>query len=41
MTAFQTYIVEYAKSRASASSGHGLMLKSGTQSLQMTGLTPS
>lgn len=41
MTAFQTYIVEYAKKQGiSLQLAMASMLKSGTQSLQMTGLTP-
>ena len=41
MTAFQTYIVEYAKKQGiSLQRAMASMLKSGTQSLQMTGLTP-
>ena len=41
MTAFQTYIVEYAKKQGiSLQLAMASMLKSGTQSLQMTGFTP-
>lgn len=41
MNAFQTYIVEFAKKQGiSLQLAMASMLKSGTQSLQMTGLTP-